>query len=112
MQIRPDGTQRLSISRVESFGETFLGGVDLPGPIVAGQALTVRMQTTGSSPTTLKVKAWPTGTPEPSDWTVERTDTTPALATIDGIGIRGYLSSNATNTPITTRLDNLTATRP
>ena len=34
----------------------------------------MRMQTTGSSPTTLKVKAWPTGTPEPSVWTVERTD--------------------------------------
>lgn len=67
---------------------------------------------TGVSPTTIRAKAWAAGASEPSAWTVSSTDSTGALQAPGGIGVLTYLSSSATNAPITLSVDDLVASRP
>lgn len=74
----------------------------------AGTTVTARVQVTGTSPTTIRAKAW-TGSTEP-DWQVTATDSTAGLQTAGGIALGTYLSSSATNGPLTLRWDSLTVT--
>ncbi|MEO8931334.1 MAG: PKD domain-containing protein [Lacisediminihabitans sp.] len=91
-------------------GSTVLTAVAVPGlTYTAGTQLQVRVRVTGTSPTTLQAKVWPTGQAEPSTWAATRTDTTAALQTAGSLGVQGYLSSSATS-PVTTSFDNLSAT--
>ncbi len=76
---------------------------------VPGSKLDVRVQATGTNPTTVRVKVWPHGTPEPSTWNRTVTDDTAALQAAGGIGVYAYLSSRATNAPITMSVDDLVA---
>jgi PKD repeat protein len=79
-----------------------------------GTALQVRAQATRTTPTTttLRAKVWRVGTAEPAAWTASVTDTTAALQAAGGIGLRGYLSSSATNAPVVAAFDNLWAAPP
>ncbi|WP_230976431.1 PKD domain-containing protein [Georgenia wutianyii] len=74
---------------------------------VPGQPLEVRAQAVGTAPTTLRAKVWAAGTAEPGAWTVAVTDTTAALQAPGGIALRGYLSTSATNAPVTVSFDDL-----
>jgi PKD repeat protein len=76
-----------------------------------GTALQVRVQATGTSPTTLRAKVWRVGTPEPAAWIASVTDATAALQAAGGIGLGTYLSSSATNAPVVASFDNLWAGR-
>ena len=62
----------------------------------AGDRWTMRLSTSGTNPTTIQVKAWPTASPEPSAWTVTRTDSTPVLQAAGTAGFSAYLSRRAT----------------
>ena len=62
----------------------------------AGDRWTMRLATSGTTPTTIRVKAWPTASPEPSGWTVTRTDSTPVLQAAGTAGFSAYLSRRAT----------------
>jgi PKD repeat protein len=80
----------------------------------AGTQLQVRLQTTGISPTTIRMKVWPVGQTEPSAWLVTATDTTAALQAAGSVGLQSSLSGSAT-TPVVTSFDNLavnTSTAP
>ncbi len=72
-----------------------------------GTVLNVKVQATGTAPTTLRAKVWRVGTPEPSAWTASVTDATAALQAAGGIGLRSYLSGSATNAPVVGSFDNL-----
>jgi PKD repeat protein len=74
-----------------------------------GTALQVRVQATGTSPTTLRAKVWRAGTPEPAAWIASVSDSTAALQAAGGIGLGTYLSSSATNAPVVAAFDNLWA---
>jgi hypothetical protein len=72
----------------------------------AGQQLMLRVQVFGTSPTTVRAKLWRTGQPEPSAWQASVTDSTAALQTSGTVGLRTYLSTAATITPVTVKFDN------
>jgi hypothetical protein len=76
-----------------------------------GDTLNLRVQTTGASPTTIRAKIWK-GTAEPTGWQISTTDGTAGLQTAGSVGLSPYLSSSATNAPITLRIDQLTVTAP
>lgn len=102
------GAVGLSLSFTGSTGaETSLKSeVALAGLVYTpGQQLQVRVQVTGTAPTTVRAKAWPVGAAEPATWTVTATDATAALQAPGAIGLAGYLSTTATNAPVTVTID-------
>jgi Glucose / Sorbosone dehydrogenase len=68
----------------------------------------IRVQAVGANPTTLRVKAWPTGQAEPTTWAVVTTDSTSGLQTAGAVGLNGRLPSTTTNAPVTFVYDNFT----
>ncbi|CAM5790177.1 PKD domain-containing protein [Cellulomonas persica] len=83
--------------------------VTYPG-YTTGDKVRIRVQVSGTAPTTLRAKAWKLGTAEPTDWMVVATDSTAALQAKGGIGVSTYLGSNATNAPFTSSWSDLRAT--
>ena len=69
----------------------------------------IRVQATGTNPTMLRTRVWPGGTAEPSTWNATATDSTAALQVAGGLGLTSYLSSSATNAPVSARFDDLSA---
>ena len=95
---------------LERSGTTLVGGT-LPGiTTTAGSKLTVRVQVQGSSPTTIRAKAWPTGTAEPASWRYTITDSTAGLQAAGAVRLATYLSSAATSGPVNVRWDDLAVT--
>jgi PKD repeat protein len=74
-----------------------------------GTKLAVRIQTTGTSPTTIRAKVWIAGQSEPSAWQLSTTDSTAALQAAGAVGVSSYLSSTATGS-VTSSFDDLTVT--
>ena len=104
------GVVNLGVERVVAATETALQVVAVPGlPYAAGDQVRVRVQVSGTSPTTVRAKVWRVGGTEPATWLVSATDSTAALQEPGGIGLASYLSSTATNAPVSARYDDLTA---
>lgn len=74
-----------------------------------GMQLNVRLQVTGTGPTTLRLKVWPATATEPTGWQRSATDATASLQSAGAVGISSYLSSSATNAPVVLRMSGLTA---
>ncbi|WP_108718086.1 PKD domain-containing protein [Miniimonas sp. S16] len=107
--INPAGTVVLQISAINTT-ETSLAYVIVPGlTYTAGQNLTMRVQTEGTNPTTLRARVWPTGTTEPTTWHATATDTTTPLQDAGTLGLGTWAGSTATF-PLTTTFDTYTAT--
>ena len=80
--------------------ETALKSVVVPGLTYSpGQVLMVRLQVTGTSPTTLNSMVWLQGTTQPATWQATSTDNTAALQVAGGVALLAYLSGSATNLP-------------
>ena len=77
-----------------------------------GTQLAVRVEVTGTSPTTVRARVWQQGSPEPSTWVRSVTDSTAALQVAGGVGFAPYLAAGATNAPITVSLDDLVVEQP
>lgn len=108
VQVAAAGTVS-AIVRVNGTG--ILSSGTLPGiTAAAGTVLWVRVRVSGTNPTTISAKVWADGTSEPSPWSVATTDTTAGLQTAGAVAFGSYLSSIATNGPITTSWDNVTVT--
>jgi hypothetical protein len=81
-------------------------GTTLRGQTVAGlthspnQRLTLRVQVTGSGPTTVRAKVWRVGSVEPATWQVTATDATTGLQSAGGVGLYSYVSASATSIAI------------
>ncbi|WP_207345149.1 PKD domain-containing protein [Arthrobacter sp. E3] len=92
--------------------DTLLKTVTVPGlSLVSGDKLQLRLQVTGSSPTTISAKVWKTGTVEPATWQLNSTDSTAALQAPGAIGIYTYLSTSGAPNPATVTFDNLQASK-
>ncbi|BDZ45934.1 beta strand repeat-containing protein [Naasia aerilata] len=77
----------------------------------AGDQLRIRLQVTGTSPTTLRVKIWKVGTPEPTTWRVTATDTTvAALQAAGSPGLGAYIGN--VPVPSTVSFDDFVVTEP
>jgi len=82
--------------------ETGLKTVVVPGVTYApGMVLNVRLQVTGTSPTTLSSMVWAAGTTQPTTWQATTTDSTSILQVAGAVGVLAYLSGSATNAPET-----------
>lgn len=108
VRIQSTGAVAVNLGRTVGGTETTLQTRTVTGlTAVAGQLLQVRVQATGTAPTTFRMKVWAAGQPEPEAWTASITDTTAALQAPGGIGLRTYLSGSATNAPVTGLFDDL-----
>jgi len=76
-----------------------------------GQYVRVRFEVEGTAPTTLRAKVWADAATEPTSWILQATDATAGLQTGGGVGVWEYLSSSATNAPMTLLVDDLLAAR-
>ncbi|MBO2446992.1 hypothetical protein J4573_07815 [Actinomadura barringtoniae] len=76
-----------------------------------GQGLRLKLQVTGSSPTTLRAKVWADGKAEPAAWQLSGTDTTPGLQAAGGLGVRAYLGRTSA-APATISVDGVYAVQP
>jgi hypothetical protein len=76
----------------------------------ANRAIWVRGQVVGINPTTIRLKAWPDGQPEPFIWAYSITDASPSQQAAGAVGLRAYLSSTATNAPVRFSFDELRVT--
>jgi PKD repeat protein len=99
--------QRATAANVETVlaAETQIPGITM----AAGQQLLVRVQVTGTSPTTVRARVWKAGTTEPTTWQKTATDSTAGFQAAGGVGLYLYLSGSATNAPITMAVDDLKA---
>ena len=105
-----DGSVQLAVGRRQGGAETKLDVETIAGlTYQVGDRLQVRLQVTGTSPTTLMAKVWKVGGTEPATWQVTATDSTAGFQQAGGIGIRTYLSGSATNAPVFASFDNLWA---
>jgi hypothetical protein len=68
----------------------------------------MRVEATGTNPTTIRAKVWEAGTAEPTSWSRSVTDSTPALQQAGAVGFYTYLSSSASNGPIVTSIHDFT----
>jgi hypothetical protein len=100
----------LQASRVIGGSESVIGTEARVGGLVhsAGISVRVRARVTGVNPTTLLMRAWADGQAEPSSWTYQTSDSTAALQSSGSLGLRAYLSRNATNAPLSVRFDDWT----
>ncbi|WP_374009470.1 PKD domain-containing protein [Leifsonia sp. LS-T14] len=111
---RSNGTVAVSLVAFQgsASGVTLGNTVVIPGTFAPGAQLNVRMQVTGTSPTTIRSKVWLSGASEPANWTVSATDSYAALQAPGGIGVMGYLSGTSTNAPVTVSVQQLSAFAP
>lgn len=115
LRFRSDGKVAVRLGRTASNGtETQLRAETLVpnGTYTAGERFLVRTQAVGTAPTTLQVRVWKAGTVEPSTWLLTVTDTTTGLQAAGNPGLTTYLSSSATNSPITLSVDDVALTNP
>jgi PKD repeat protein len=114
IQLRSTGAVVLSLVRTAGSTETAIApAAVLPGVTSApGQRLLVRLQVTGTSPTTVQARVWAAGTPEPTTWAATRTDSTAGLQVPGAVALNLYLSSSTTNAPHVFQLDDLVARTP
>jgi PKD repeat protein len=86
-------------------GAAVLSSVQVAGlTYTPGTALQVRLQVTGTSPTTIRAKIWNAAQPEPTAWLSTVTDATAALQTAGAVGVQSSFSGGST-TPLITRYD-------
>lgn len=90
--VKSTGAVQLQLVSLQS-GETTLAAANIAGLTVgAGEELAVRMQLTGSAPTTIRAKVWKVGSAEPAAWQLTATNSTAELQDDGGVG---YAVSNA-----------------
>jgi len=106
------GAVFIQATQVVNNTETSIGPeVQVPGLIRSpGQFIRLRAQFQGTSPTTIRIRAWADGTTEPTTWQYSQTDSTAALQAAGGAGLRAYVSSSTTNPPILATFDDLSVT--
>lgn len=93
-----------------SAAEENLGSaVAMPGSLPDQTGLNIRLQVTGTSPTTIRAKVWPLGTTEPQEWMRTSTDSYAGLQEPGTVGLLIYVSSSATNTPTSVAFDDFAA---
>lgn len=109
--VNTDRSVVLYVARFVGGAETALSAwVKLAGVIYApGMVLNLRVQVTGTTPTAVRARAWAASATEPAAWLVTGSDSSSGLQAAGSVGLIAYLSSAATNAPVTVRFSNLTA---
>jgi PKD repeat protein len=109
--IGPGGAVTASLVAISGTTQTTLQSAAVPGvTYAAGDAFRIKLQVSGTSPTTIAAKVWKGGTPEPASWLLSKTDATSGLQAPGAVGVAPYLSGATTNAPVTVSVDDLVAT--
>ncbi|MGI9821984.1 PKD domain-containing protein [Agromyces sp. Marseille-Q5079] len=103
IRLQPGGSVSLQLMRGSSviLSNTTVSGLTF----AAGDTLLIKVSVTGTNPTTIAGKIWKAGTAEPLTWQATTTDATAAMQAAGSVGLESYISSTATNIPITVRFD-------
>jgi len=115
VRFKTDGGIGLSLVRQSASGtETVIQSeVTIAGLTYAvGDRLNVRVQVTGTSPTTIRAKVWKVGTTEPAAWQRSVTDSTAGYQTAGSIGATVFLAGTSTAAPLVMTMDDLVAATP
>jgi len=100
--LRSNGTVAVHSGVLISNSESSVApAVTVPGLTqAAGSFIWVRAQVEGTSPTTIRVKAWADGDPEPATWHFSATNSAAAVQVAGGVGLRVYVGSTVSNAPV------------
>lgn len=113
VRVEPTGALRLYVARVVNGAETVLNTTTLASfGYSAGERLKIRLDVTGSAPTTVTARLWRAAQSEPTAPLVTATDATAALQSAGGLSVTSYASSSITNAPVVITVDDFFATRP
>ena len=114
VQITSTGAVNLWLARTVGGTETLLpgGGVVSGLTYAVGDRLEVRLQVTGTNPTTVQAKVWKSGGTEPTAWTRSATDSTAGLQVAGSVGMYYYLSGSTTNSPVVFSTDGVRVSNP
>ncbi len=106
IRLDPSGAVFVSASRVINFAEAAIGSEVRAGTLdYRSTPIRVRGQVQGTSPTTLRVRAWAVASAEPSTWQYVGTDSAVAVQRSGAIGLRSYGSTSVKNAPIRVSVD-------
>jgi probable HAF family extracellular repeat protein len=114
LRLNPNRTVQVRAARAVGNVETQLGSiVSVPGVThTANTFIWVRVQASGVNPTTMRLKAWANGQAEPTTWLLTVTDSQTALQTAGTVGVRAFVPSAITNSPVRFSFDDYRVTRP
>ena len=112
LRLGTNGSVAVQATSVVSNIETGIGAeTNVPGLThTANGVIRVRAQISGTSPTTIRIRAWADGSPEPSTWTYTATSTTASLQAPGAVGLRSYVSAAITNAPVLVTFDDFRVT--
>ncbi len=103
--IRSDA--QVGLLLIGAAGATLKGQIIIPGVTTANASpIKVRVQVTGTSPTTIRAKVWQASGTEPTAWQQSITDSAAGMQAPGSVGISPYLSSSSTVTPVTLKFSN------
>lgn len=107
--ISGDGSFRMWILRNDN---AQVGSVvNLPFKVVPGQKYSVKMSVSGTAPTTLAAKVWPSAEPEPAEWQRQGTDNTAGFQVAGSPGIYTWIpNASAAAAPVRLSFDSFRAT--
>lgn len=116
LRARTGAAAELSLVRSVGGQQTVLGSAVLADlPVGRDRVVNVRFETVsaeGGAGSTLRAKAWATGTAEPSTWQVVAPDATAGLQREGVFELSYYVSGSATNAPGALHVDHFTARAP
>lgn len=108
-RLLPNGVVGLQILH----GSTLLADTTVAGlSYTPGDLLNLKVRFTGATPTTIQAKLWALNATEPATWQLTATDASAGLQAAGTVGVESYISTSASNAPITVRYDNYTASVP
>jgi PKD domain-containing protein/concanavalin A-like lectin/glucanase superfamily protein len=108
VRLMPDGRVALMLLRLNADGTdtTLVAEQVITGLSYApGTALSVRVQVTGTAPTTVRAKVWAAGTTEPAAWQQSVTDDGAGLQAAGSVRLNTFLSGSSTSAPVVISVD-------
>lgn len=113
LRFAPGGTIYIQATRFDNGSEASIGSeVALSGVThSANSYLWVRTQFTGVNPTTVRIRVWADGQPEPTSWQYVRTDTTASLQQAGSVGLRAYVNAASTTGQVLFTFDDFSVTQ-
>jgi hypothetical protein len=72
----------------------------------------VHAQIVGANPTTIRIKAWANGQPEPTTWLYSVNDSAASLQTAGSFGLAANLPISSTNAPVIFTFDDYRVSSP
>ncbi|MEP7377968.1 MAG: right-handed parallel beta-helix repeat-containing protein [Chloroflexota bacterium] len=106
LRIRPGGAAEVWASKYVAGSDVKIGS---PSPITdrvtIGTQWNLRVRVTGSAPTGIQIRSWPSSSPEPPTWSYSSTDSKPALQRSGAVALITYASTAAKGGPFVVAFD-------